>query len=319
MIKIVDDLNIKGDELRKVIANTIIELSKDDSKIIALEADLGAASYFNEISRVRPENFLQCGISEANMIGVASGLSLLGFKPLVHSFAPFITRRCFDQIYMSAAYSKNNVNIYGSDPGYMAAANGGTHTSYEDIALIGSIPNSIICDGTDAILTEFIIREFMKRDGVNYLRANRKAAYNIYDKESTFEMGKANLLREGSDILIISSGELVRDCLIASEKLKELGISVCILDMFTIKPIDKAAIIKYAEGKKIVLTYENHNVENGLGSRVANVLSENSKMPRLVRIGVDNRFGQVGPVDYLKKEYGFTVENIVNHIIKEIK
>ena len=314
MFKLREDRNVKGRELRLSVAETLIDMMGDDDKVVALEADLGGASYFNKIEKAKPEQFIQCGISEASMIGTAAGLSLVGYKPFVHTFAPFATRRCFDQIYMSAAYSKNTVNIYGSDPGFCAGPNGGTHTSWEDVAMMRTIPDALVCDGADDTQVEWIVREFAKMDGVHYLRANRKAVYEIYEKGSTFEFGKGNLLKEGKDILIIAAGQLVKEALDASEELEKSGYSVSVVDMFCIKPLDNDLIVKEAAGKKVVVTFENHSIIGGLGSAVSEVLSENGICTKFKRVGANDVFGQVGTPDYLQKEFKLTKEHLLEEI-----
>jgi len=315
MFKLRKDTNQKGRELRLSVVETLIELMDQDPKIMALEADLGAASYFNKIQKSKNDNFIQCGISEANMIGTAAGLSIVGLKPFVHTFAPFATRRCFDQIYMSGAYGKNTVNIYGSDPGFCAGPNGGTHTSWEDVALMRTIPNAIICDGADDTQVAWIVKEYAKMTGIHYLRANRKSVYDIYEKDSTFELGKGNLLKDGEDILIITAGQILKDALDAAEELKEAGLSVAVIDMFCIKPLDVNLIVKQAQGKKAVITFENHSIIGGLGSAVAEVLAENNINTKFKRIGANDVFGQVGSQDFLQKEFGLTKE----HLVAEVK
>lgn len=314
MFELCETRDVKGKELRLSVVDSIIELIGHDDRVIALEADLGGASYFNKIHQKYPENFIQMGIQEANMIGVAAGLSIAGYKPFVHTFAPFATRRVLDQIYLAGSYSKNTINIYGSDPGYCVGTNGGTHTSFEDVALLRTIPDIVICDGADDTQVSWIIKEFAKMEGIHYLRSNRKGVCDIYKSGSTFEIGKGNLLCQGSDVLIITAGELVKDALDAKAILEEKGYLVGVIDMFTIKPLDCKLIIEQAKNHKIVVTFENHSIIGGLGSAVGEVLLENGLNPIFKRIGVEDRFGQVGSPEFLKKEYGLTSD----HLIKEI-
>lgn len=303
-------------ELRVVFVETLQEMMKHDEQIIALEADLGGASGFTKIQQSYPDQFINMGISEANMIGVAAGLSLRGFVPFVHTFAPFATRRVYDQIFLSGAYAHNTINIYGSDPGVCVAVNGGTHTSFEDIALMRAIPNAMVFDPADATQLGWLIKELGTKKGIHYIRANRKAVPDIYEKGSSFTIGKANILKEGKDVLLISMGEVLASALDAANELEKQGISVEVLDMFTIKPLDRETIVKEMQGKKLVVTYENHNVMNGLGSAVAEVLAEEASGIALRRIGVEEAFGQVGSIDYLKKAFGFTKEHVME-VVKQ--
>jgi len=310
-----DSDNDFGMELRAAVVEELQDLMKENSKIIALEADLGSASKWIDISKSTPKQFINVGISEANMVGVAAGLSLTGFTPFIHTFGPFATRRVLDQIYMSGAYSKNTINIFGSDPGFTAGHNGGTHTTWEDIAVLRSIPDVVICDAADAVQMKWIIKEFSMMKGIHYVRGNRKAVKNIYEEGSNFELGKGNLLKEGEDYLIIATGQLVSEALEVSQLLLEKGITSDVVDMFTIKPLDRELILERSIGKKRIITIENHSIIGGLGSAVAEVLADNGIGIPLQRIGVDNRFGQVGTPEYLQSEFGLTTEKILEKII----
>lgn len=305
-------------ELSMVFADTLVELISENDKVIALDADLAAASKFSKISKAHPNRFINVGIAEANMIGVAAGLSLRGFIPYVHSFSPFATRRCFDQLYLSGGYAQTNIKVFGSDPGVCSAKNGATHTTFEDIALMRMIPNSMVFDPADGFQLRWLVKELSKHYGIHYIRANRKAVPDIYDKESTFTIGRGNLLKEGNDVLLISMGETLKSALDAAEILEQKGISVSVIDMFTIKPIDRELIIKESKNKRLIVTYENHSINNGLGSSVAEILAEIGCDIPLRRIGINERFGQVGSLDFLKKEYGLTKENVVKIIEQNI-
>ncbi len=305
---------LKNPEQRVVFAETLIELMKTNDKIFALEADLGEASFFTRIEKANPERFINVGIAEANMMGVAAGLSLRGNIPFVHTFAPFATRRSFDQIYLSCAYAKNTINIYGSDPGICVAINGGTHTSFEDIAMFRAVPEAMIFDPADATQLAWLIKQLAVKNGVHYIRNGRKSMPSIYEADSTFEIGKANVICEGSDILIVAMGETLAE---AYKAAKEIG-NCTVLDMFTIKPLDAEAIIKHTKNKKLVVTVENHNINNGLGSAVAEVLAEKAAGVPLLRLGVNERFGQVGPQEYLRKAYRLDSVSIKEDILAKL-
>lgn len=310
MFQLAENRQEAGRELRDCVVEILQELMKDDDKITALEADLGGASGFTKIKKTNPERFIQCGIAEANMMGVAAGLSLTGFKPFTHTFAPFATRRVFDQLFLSGAYAGNTINVYGSDPGFSVASNGGTHTAWEDVALIREIPGAVICDPADDVQMEWIIKEFLKMEGIHYVRSNRKAVRNVYKKGSSFKIGQGNILKEGKDILIIAAGQLVSEALDCAEELEKEGYSVEVIDMFTIKPLDEKLLIKEAKGKSKIVTIENHSIYGGLGSAVSEVIAENGISVPVKRIGVKEKFGQVGTVEFLQEEFGLTAKQI---------
>lgn len=319
MFKLVQDRSQKGCELRGVVVQTLQDVMEENEKVVALEADLGGASKFTDIQKSHPDRFVQCGIAEADMIGIAAGLSSEGFVPFVHTFAPFSTRRAFDQIYLSCAYAKNTINIYGSDPGFCVGTNGGTHTSFEDMALMRSIPDALVLDIADASQLEWCIRQLSTMSGVHYFRANRKPVRQVYESNSTFEFGKGNVLKQGKDVLILSCGQVVSDALDAAEHLEQEGISCEVIDMFTIKPLDVSLILEEIKDKRACVTFENHSIIGGLGSAVSEVLAENGISIPFKRHGVQDRFGQVGSPDFLQKEYGLTASDLEKSIHSLLK
>ena len=221
--------------------------------------------------------------------------------------------------FFHAVTQKANVRIIGSDPGVTAAYNGGTHMPFEDLGLMRLVPEAVIFDPSDSVQLRDILIQTSKLFGLFYIRLLRKATVKVYEEGSTFEIGKAVQLRDGSDATIIAQGVVtVPESLKAAEILAEKGINVRVLDMFTLKPIDKEAIVKAAKDTGAIITAENHNVINGLASAVAEVLVENYPVP-MGKIGVMDRFGQVGDVEFLKKEYGLTAKDIVEEVEKTIK
>lgn len=313
MFELADNTGI-GKELRTVVVETLKQLMETNQSIVALDADLGSASGWTELAKTNPDRFFNVGIAEANLVGVAAGLSLTGYTPYLHTFGPFATRRAFDQLYISGGYAQNTLNIFGSDPGFAVGPNGGTHTTWEDIALMRTIPEAIVCDAADEVQMEWIIQEYSRMKGVHYVRGNRKGVRHIYTQGSTFTIGKGNLLKTGANVLVIATGQLVSDTLMAAQRLEKKGISCDVVDMFTIKPLDKTMILDRINGKKAVVTVENHSITGGLGSAVAEVLAENGLGTKLTRIGVNERFGQVGTPEFLQKEYGLTSQDIENKI-----
>lgn len=314
MFQLAKDRSLGG-ELKMAVVETIQEAMKTNDKVVALEADLGGASGFSKIGKSNPDRFVQCGIAEANMMGVAAGMSSEGFIPFCHTFGPFATRRSFDQVYLSGAYAGNTINIYGSDPGFCVAANGGTHTTYEDVAMMRTIPGAVVCDAADQVQMAWIVKTFLGLGaGIHYVRGNRKNVRHVYEEGSTFELGRGNVVREGDDVLVIAAGQLVSDALDAAEALAEKGVSVEVVDMFCIKPLDTELVCSAAKGKKAVVTFENHNVIGGLGEAVAATLAENGVDVPFVRHGVSERFGQVGSAGFLQKEYGLTADDLVDTV-----
>ena len=301
----------KAREQRVVFYQTLEVLMDENPKIVALEADLGGASGSLRVKRSHPENFIECGIMEANMIGVAAGMSMRGFVPFVHSFSPFASRRVADQVFLAGAYSHNTINIYASDPGVCAATNGGTHTSFEDVSLMRAIPGVEVYDPADGVQLEWLIRTLAERSGVHYIRTTRKDILPVYEPGSTFELGKGNVLCEGGDVLMIAAGTVLEDALGAAKALTESGVSVEVVDMFTLKPLDEELVLREAAGKRLVVTVENHSITGGLGSAVAELLAARPVHAPLLCVGVREQFGQVGSLKYLKRAYGLDAESIV--------
>lgn len=252
------------------------------------------------------------------MAGVAAGLSAMGMIPFIHSFAVFSSRRMFDQVFVSCALAKKNVKIIGSDPGITASYNGATHMSFEDIGVLRTIPDITIIEPTDSVMMDALFEKVYKSYGIHYLRLARKQTFNIYNPGTEFKIGKAVLLREGHDLTIIAEGGIcVSEALKAAEVLKAEGISARVLDMFTIKPLDRESVIKAAEETGAIITVENHNIYNGLGSAVAEVTAEETPVP-VIRVGVKDRFGEVGDLNYLAEKFGLTKRHIIEAARKVI-
>lgn len=306
-------------ELRTVLTEALEDLIREGKKIMVFDGDLAGASGFDKIKKAYPDHFIEGGIAEANMAGTAAGMSLRGYIPFIHSFSPFVSRRTADQVYMAGAYSKNTINIYASDPGICAASNGGTHTTFEDIAFYRGVPEVEIFDVADGAQLRWLVFELAGRKGVHYIRGTRKTVPDIYEKDSVFEIGKGNIIRKGTDVLLISMGFVLKDALNAAYNLESRGISVEVADMFTVKPLDEELIAREMKGKKLVVTYENHSVLNGLGSAVSEVMAGLGAGTRLRRVGVLDRFGQVGDVEFLKKEYGLTAEHLEAVVLEELQ
>lgn len=304
--------------MREVYCETMMNLASKNENVIALDADLVSSSGMKKYFETYPERAIQCGISEANMIGTAAGLSLVGKIPYAHTFGPFASRRVCDQIFISAAYAKLNVRIIGSDPGITAAYNGGTHMPFEDMGVLRSIPQITLIEPTDPIMVKDIITQLADKYGVFYIRMGRKGNTCVYEEGSSFEIGKGNVLRDGKDVTVIASGIMVAEALSAAEKLSKEGISIKVVDMFTWKPIDTELIEKCAKETGAIVTAENHNIFGGLGAAVSEACVKTKPVP-IEMVGVKDEFGQVGTEDYLRLAYNLTDDAIIEAVKKVLK
>ena len=305
-------------ELRKVCTNKFEEYLTKDEKVVVLDADLMGSLGSGSLVEKYKGRVINVGIMEAQEISCAASLSRVGLKPFVHTFTAFASRRCLDQIFISSIYQNNPITVIASDAGIQAVHNGGTHMSFEDMGLIRGLANSVVIEPTDSNVLKSVLDEvYSKQDKFYWIRLTRKNVFKIYEEGSKFEIGKANVLQLGSDVCIIAIGMMVHEARMAAKKLEEEGISVTVIDMFTLKPIDREAIIEHSKGKKLVVTAENHSITNGLGSAVAEVLAEECQT-KLVRVGVKERFGQVGTLEFLQEEYGLRAEDIYQAVKNNI-
>ena len=304
-------------EMRRVYCETLMELAENNRNIVVLDADLMGAMGTKPFQARFPEQTVDCGIQEANMMGVAAGLSAVGKVPFAHTFGPFATRRACDQIFVSGAYARMNVKVVGSDPGITAMLNGGTHMPFEDMGIMRGIPTMTILEPTDCAMLRDLIRQIAGIYGMYYMRLVRKTCVQIYEEGSEFEIGKAVMLRDGSDVTLIASGFCTAEALKAAKTLSAQGIEARVLNLFTWKPIDTNAVVAAAGDTGAIVTAENHNVINGLGSAVAEVLAKNRPVP-VEMVGVQDRFGEVGPLDYLADRFGLTEPYIVEAAKKAV-
>jgi transketolase len=312
----IDDLKVDKREMRNAYIDKLIKLAEKDEKIFVLDADLMHSNNTYKFKERFPDRAINVGIQEANMIGMAAGLSLIGKIPFAHTFTCFAARRDLDQLYLSVAYAGLNVKLFATDPGIAATYNGGSHMSFEDIGIMRAIPSMTIIEPVDSTMMESIVEQITYTYGPFYVRLFRKNPVKIYEDGETFKIGKGIILKEGSDVTIISTGIMVAESLKASALLEKDGISARVVNIFTIKPIDKDLIIKCAEETGSIVTAENSNIINGLGSAVAEVLIENKPVP-MERIGIQDLFGEVGDMEYLMKRYHLTADDIVE-IVKKV-
>lgn len=295
----------------------IPQMLDSDPNLIYLDADLMSCIGTAKYAKAHPDRAINCGIAEGNMAGIAAGLSAAGFNPICHTFGPFASRRCYDQVFLSGGYAKNSLTMIGTDPGVTAAMNGGTHMPFEDVALYSAIPGATIIDPADTNQLENLLPKVVKLPGVKYLRVNRKSNDLIYEAGSDFEIGKGVVLREGKDVTIIAAGFMVGRALKAAAELAEKGVEASVIDMFTIKPLDADLVAEYAKKTGAIVTVENHNKFGGLYSAVAGCLAERCPVP-MGRVAVEDEFGEVGPVDYLAERFGLTAEHVVYEVEKTL-
>ena len=308
-MKIVYDGSMDPRLCKAVLGETIPAMAAEDPDLIYLDADLMNCIGTAKWAAANPDRAVNCGIAEANMIGVAAGLASAGFKPIVHTFGPFASRRCYDQLFLSAGYAKNDITVIGTDPGVTATLNGGTHMPFEDVALYRALPGSTIIDVTDPAMLISVLHQCKDRPGVKYIRVGRKSYARVYEDGSELPIGKAVTLREGTDLVIFACGIMVHEALQAAAALEEEGISAAVLDMFTIKPLDAEAVVSWAEKTGAVVVAENHNRFGGLCYAVSEVLAERCPTPAAF-VAVEDQFGEVGPQAYLQERFGLTAAHI---------
>lgn len=286
------------------------ELGEKNPNVVALCADLTGSLKMNNFAKKHPDRFVQVGIAEANMIGIAAGLALSGKIPFAGTFAVFAAGRAYDQIRLTAAYSNHNIKIAASHSGISVGEDGASHQMIEDLSLMRALPNMVVLNTCDFNQTKAATLAAAEYVGPVYLRFGRPNVPNFTKADQKFEIGKAVMLNEGSDITIIATGHPTWQAVEAAKELEKQGISVELINIHTIKPIDADAIIKSAKKTKAVLTIEEHSIYGGLGDAVANVLVHNYPVP-MHMIGINDHFGQSGTIDELFEIYGFTAKNII--------
>ena len=316
-MKIVYDGSMDPRLCKNVLGETIPAMAAEDPDLIYLDADLMNCIGTAKWAAANPGRAINCGIAEANMIGVACGLSAAGFKPIVHTFGPFASRRCFDQAFISGGYAKNNITIIGTDPGVTATLNGGTHMPFEDMALYRALPGATVIDVTDPTMLISVLRQCKDKEGIKYIRVGRKSYARVYEDGSELPIGKAVTLREGTDAVIFACGIMVHEAMQAALALEKEGISAAVVDMFTIKPLDREAVLAWAAKTGAVVTAENHNRIGGLYSAVSEVLAEERPTP-VECVAVEDCFGEVGPQDYLQERFGLTAAHVADAVRKVI-
>ena len=291
----------------------MLELGRENEKIVVLDADVSTATKTNIFAKEFPDRFFDMGIAEANMMGVAAGLATCGKLPYVSTFALFAAGRSYDQIRCSIAYPKLNVKICATHSGITVGEDGATHQMLEDISMMRTMPNMTVISTSDDVETKWAVKEISKIDGPVYLRLARVKTGIIYNEEQEFKIGKAIQIGEGTDATVFATGVTVEQALIAKKELKEKGIDIRVVDIHTIKPIDRDIIIKCAKETKKLISIEDHSIIGGLGSAISEVLTEEYPC-KLIRLGIKDTFGKSGKAEKLMDYFGITARSIMENI-----
>ena len=301
--------------IRDVFGDTLVSLGSSDPNVVVLDADLANSTKADKFAKMYPGRFLQMGIAEQNFVGVAVGLASLGYVPWLSTFTVFFTHRALDPIRMLVAQTHANVKIGAAYAGVMTGLTGKTHHDVQDLAIMRAMPDMTVVAPADAIEGEAIIRWATEYEGPVYVRLARDASPNVFDEQYRFVPGKTISLKEGSDVLLISTGPQSVRCLQAAELLHAQGISAGVLHVPSIKPVNKEEIVNAAEKAKVVVTVEEHTIYGGLGGLVAEILSEASPR-RVIRFGIEDRWGESAPNEYLLDLFQMSAPRLSDRIQK---
>ncbi len=307
--------NGKAIATRESLGYALVELAERHDDIVVLDADLCGATRTSRFQKAYPERFIQCGIAEANMLGVAAGLSTMGFVPFASSFAMFATGRAYDQIRNSVAYPRLNVKIAATHGGLTVGEDGATHQCCEDYALMKVIPEMIVMSPADDVEARQMVEAAYHYDGPVYMRFSRAYSPVFHDQNYRFKIGTADVVTEGTDIGIVANGTMVWEAIAAARLLSAQGISARVINMPTIKPVDRRALLETADRCRRIITAEEHSILGGLGETVCRVLAEDKPTP-VKCIGVNDRFGHSGPAVGLMKEFGLCSERIFSEAMR---
>lgn len=303
---------------RDAYGKALVELGETDKKIIVLDADLAAATKTGMFKKAHPEKFIDCGIAEGNMMGIAAGLATAGYTVFASSFAMFAAGRAFEQVRNSIGYPHLNVKIGATHAGISVGEDGASHQCCEDIGLMRTIPGMVILNPADDIEARACVLAAAEHDGPVYMRFGRLAVPRVFDETYKFQIGKGAVLKDGTDVTIIATGLMVNEALMAAEQLSSEGISARVVNMATIKPIDREIIVDSAKKTGVIVTAEEHNIIGGLGSAVAEVVCETVPVP-VIRVGVNDCFGKSGPAVQLLHEFGLDADNIAAKAKEAVK
>lgn len=303
--------------MRNAFADEVTELAKTDSRVMLLSGDIGN-KLFDNFKKVDPRRFLNCGIAEANMIGVAAGIALSGLRPIVYTITPFTTTRCFEQIRVDICYHKAPVIIVGTGSGLSYAELGPTHHSLEDLAILRTLPGMQVIAPCDITEMRFALRAAIKSNRPTYIRIGKKGEPDIHTSNIEFEIGKAITVREGIDVLFIATGTLLPNVLEAADLLYKQGISSQVASFHTIKPLDENYLKNIAPSYKAIVTVEEHGRIGGLGSAVSEFISQLPNHPPHIRLGTDDEFmHETGSQQYARRRYGLDSLGIAQEVSKQ--
>ncbi len=298
-------------EMRAAYAETLIELGRENPDIVVLEADLMRATGTASFAKAFPDRAFNAGVAEANMVGVASGLSAAGRIPFAATFGSFAGRRDYDQFFLSANYARLNVKLVGTDPGVTAKYNGGTHMPFEDLVLMRAIPGLCVLEPSDPVSLAALVRRSAELYGCVYIRMPRGSADILYPSSESFEIGKSKVLRRGKDVAIFALGALmVGEAIKAAEGLALRGMAASVIDVLSLKPLDLDTLFALARETGRVVSCENGQASGGLGGAIAEYLLEEGIPIKFARIGVRDEFGEVGTQEYLQERFGLTARKI---------
>ena len=303
---------------RESYGKALAELGENNNNIVVLDADLSSATKTKEFATKFPDRFINLGIAEQDMMATAAGLATCGKIPFASTFAVFATGRAYDQIRNSICYPNLNVKIAATHAGITVGEDGATHQALEDINIMKALPNMTVLCPCDDISTKWAIKKASEINGPVYIRLTRPKVENIYDENEIFELDKAKVIGDGEDIAFITNGITMHECIKAKEILKEKGINARVIDLHTIKPVDKQTIIETAKQVKHIITVEDHNIIGGIGSIVADVLAEEYPK-KIYKIGINDEFGKSGKWNELLTYYGLDGNSIANKAMEIIR
>ena len=298
---------------RAAYGKALVEIGKENPNLVVMDADLSKSTMTNEFSKTFPERFFNLGIAEQNLYGTAAGLALSGKVVCASTFAMFAAGRAFEIIRNSIGYTGANVKICATHAGITVGEDGASHQTFEDIALMRTIPGMTVVNPSDGVSARILMKQVTEFNGPAYVRLGRAAVPVFYDENSEIVLGKGNMVRPGSSVTVIATGIMVNEAIIAAEELAKEGIDTRVIDIHTIKPIDEEIIIKAARETGAIVTAEEHSVIGGLGSAVSEVVVKNCPV-KMAMVGQQDTFGESGKPDELREKYGMTSKNIIEAV-----
>lgn len=305
-------------ETRFAYGQALLDLGRTRQDVIVLDTDLQRSNHTYMFGQENPERFYDLGIAEADTISTAAGIAAMDFTVFANSFAMFLPGRCYDQIRLQVAYAKSNVKLAGVSAGLTQGPDGASHQSFDDIGLMRQLPGMTVIVPADAEEAYQAVMSAAEVKGPIYLRFGRYPTPVLFDESYQFQIGKAKVLREGTDIVMFAAGIMVAKAIAAANQLSDKGITSTVIDVATIKPLDKETVVQHSNGKHLAVSLEEHSILNGLGSAVAETLAEMQSSPQLLRIGMNDCFGQSGKADELLEHYHLSTQQVVVSILKAI-